>query len=196
MGLKTALFVKDITSGNERMLFDNLNRDAQETWAIFGVHPGFSWTPDGKNIIITAKGGFWNVTVTNTNIKAIPFIAEVEQEITKPFTIKNKVGGDDFNVKVVRHTRVSPNGKKVVFNALGKLYLANADGSGRKRLTKQHNGLEYAPAWSPKGKQIAFTTWSDKQKGRLAVISANGGKPKFMNVSAGHYFNPSWSTDG
>ena len=196
VGLKTALFVKDITSGNERMLFDNLNRDAQETWAIFGVHPGFSWTPDGKNIIITAKGGFWNVTVTNTNIKAIPFIAEVEQEITKPFTMKNKVGGDDFDVKVVRHTRVSPNGKKVVFNALGKLYLANTDGSGRKRLTKQHNGLEYAPAWSPDGKQIAFTTWSDKQKGRLAVISANGGKPKFMNVSAGHYFNPSWSAEG
>ncbi|MEA1882154.1 MAG: amidohydrolase, partial [Candidatus Marinimicrobia bacterium] len=196
VGLKTALFVKDIASGNEQMLFDNLNRDAQETWAIFGIHPGFSWTPDGKNIIITAKGSLWNVTVSNANVKEIPFTAEVAQEITKPFTMKNEVGEDDFDVKVLRHTRVSPNGKKVVFNALGKLYVSNVDGSGRKPLTKQHNGLEYAPAWSPNGKQIAFTTWSDKQKGRLAVVSANGGKPKFMNVPDGHYFDPSWSGDG
>ena len=196
VGLKTALFVKELASGNERMLFDNLNRDAQETWAIFGIHPGFSWTPNGKNIIITAKGGFWNVTVSNANVKPIPFTAEVEQKLTKPYAIKNEVGANAFEVKVLRHTRVSPNGKKVVFNALGKLYVANVDGSGRKRLTKQHNGLEYAPAWSPNGKQIAFTTWSDKQKGRLAVVSGNGGKPKFLKLPAGHYFDPSWSGDG
>lgn len=196
VGLKTALFVKELASGNERMLFDNLNRDAQETWAIFGIHPGFSWTPNGKNIIITAKGGFWNVTVSNANVKPIPFTAEVEQKLTKPYAIKNEVGANAFEVKVLRHTRVSPNGKKVVFNALGKLYVANVDGSGRKRLTKQHNGLEYAPAWSPNGKQIAFTTWSDKQKGRLAVVSGNGGKPKFLKFPAGHYFDPSWSGDG
>tara|TARA_Y100000034_G_scaffold38519_3_gene47379 strand:- start:23732 stop:26977 length:3246 start_codon:yes stop_codon:yes gene_type:complete len=195
VGLKTALFVKDLASGNERMLFDKLNRDAQETWAIFGIHPGFSWTPDGKNIIITAKGGFWNVTVSNGNVKAIPFTAEVSQEVAEPHFIKNNVGGESFNINVLRHTRVSPNKKKVIFNALGKLYVANVDGSGRKRLTKQHNGLEYSPSWSPNGKQIAFTTWSDKQKGRIAVVSGNGGKPIFLKVPTGHYFEPSWSAD-
>ncbi|MBC8346644.1 MAG: PD40 domain-containing protein, partial [Candidatus Marinimicrobia bacterium] len=196
VGLKTALFVKDIASGNEQMLFDNLNRDAQETWAIFGIHPGFSWTPNSKNIIITAKGGFWNVTVSNAMAKTIPFTAEVEQVTTEPFAMRNKVGEEYFDVKVIRNTRVSPNGKKVVFNTLGKLFVSNVDGSERKRLTKQHSGLEYAPTWSPNGKQIAFTTWSDKQKGRLAVVSRNGGKPNFINVPAGHYFNPSWSGDG
>lgn len=196
VGLKTALFVKNLTTGNERKLYDNLNRDAQETWAIFGIHPGFSWTPNGKNIIITAKGSFWNVTVSNGNVKEIPFTAEVNMDITKPYALKNEVGGDDFKVNALRHTRVSPDGKRVVFNALGKLYVVNVDGSNRKRLTKQHNGLEYAPAWSPDGKQIAFTTWSDKQRGRIALVSSNGGKPKFMNVAKGHYFDPSWSSDG
>ena len=196
VGLKTALFVKNLTTGNERKLYDNLNRDAQETWAIFGIHPGFSWTPNGKNIIITAKGSFWNVTVSNGNVKEIPFTAEVNMDITKPYAMKNEVGGDDFKVNDLRHTRVSPDGKRVVFNALGKLYVVNVDGSNRKRLTKQHNGLEYTPAWSPDGKQIAFTTWSDKQRGRIALVSSNGGKPKFMNVAKGHYFDPSWSSDG
>tara|TARA_B100001146_G_scaffold157696_1_gene138845 strand:- start:21 stop:3266 length:3246 start_codon:yes stop_codon:yes gene_type:complete len=196
VGLKTALFVKNLTTGNERKLYDNLNRDAQETWAIFGIHPGFSWTPNGKNIIITAKGSFWNVTVSNGNVKEIPFTAEVNMDITKPYALKNEVGGDDFKVNALRHTRVSPDGKRVVFNALGKLYIVNVDGSNRKRLTKQHNGLEYTPAWSPDGKQIAFTTWSDKQRGRIALVSSNGGKPKFMTVAKGHYFDPSWSSDG
>ena len=196
VGLKTALFVKNLTTGNERKLYDNLNRDAQETWAIFGIHPGFSWTPNGKNIIITAKGNFWNVTVSNGNVKEIPFTAEVNMDITKPYAMKNEVGGDDFKVNALRHTRVSPDGKRVVFNALGKLYVVNVDGSNRKRLTKQHNGLEYTPAWSPDGKQIAFTTWSDKQRGQIALVSSNGGKPKFMNVAKGHYFDPSWSSDG
>ena len=196
VGLKTALFVKNLTTGNERRLYDNLNRDAQETWAIFGIHPGFSWTPNGKNIIITAKGNFWNVTVSNGNVKEIPFTAEVNMDITKPYAMKNEVGGDDFKVNALRHTRVSPDGKRVVFNALGKLYVVNVDGSNRKRLTKQHNGLEYTPAWSPDGKQIAFTTWSDKQRGQIALVSSNGGKPKFMNVAKGHYFDPSWSSDG
>ena len=196
VGLKTALFIKDLATGNERMLYDNLNKDAQETWAIFGVHPGFAWTPDGKNIIITAKGGFWNISVSSGNAKPIPFTAEINMDLTIPYTIKNEVGGDRFKINVLRHTRVSPDGKKVVFNALGKLYIANVDGSGRKLLTKQHNGLEYTPAWSPDGKQIAFTTWSDAKRGQIAIVNINGGKPKFLKLDKGHYFDPSWSSDG
>ena len=196
VGLKTALFIKNLETGNEQMLYDNLNRDAQETWAIFGVHPGFSWTPDGKNIIITAKGGFWNISASSGKAKPIPFTAEINMDITTPHIIKNEVGADQFKINVLRQTRVSPDGKKVVFNALGKLYIANVDGSGRKLLTKQHNGLEYTPEWSPDGKQIAFTTWSDTNRGQIAIVSSNGGKPKFLKLDKGHYFNPSWSSDG
>ena len=54
--LKTVLYLYDVESGIETPMYDNLNRDAQETWAIFGVHPGFSWTPDGSSIVISATG--------------------------------------------------------------------------------------------------------------------------------------------
>jgi len=196
VGLKTALFVKELASGNERLLFDNLNRDAQETWAIFGIHPGYSWTPDGNRLIVSAKGGFWNVNVTQGTANEIQFSADVEQTVTLPATIKNKVGEESFDIKVVRHARVSPDGKKVVFNALGKLYVSNVDGSNRKQLLKQHAGMEYASAWSPDNKKIAFTTWSDQNRGRIAIVKAKGGKPTFLNVPPGHYFDPAWSSDG
>jgi Tol biopolymer transport system component len=43
---KSTLFVKDLESGVERPVWDGLERDMQETWAIHGVYPGMAWTPD------------------------------------------------------------------------------------------------------------------------------------------------------
>ena len=37
---KSVLFVKDLESGIERPVYDGLERDMQETWAIHGVYPG------------------------------------------------------------------------------------------------------------------------------------------------------------
>jgi Tol biopolymer transport system component len=37
---KSTLFVKDVESGIERPVWDGLERDMQETWAVHGVYPG------------------------------------------------------------------------------------------------------------------------------------------------------------
>ena len=44
------VFLKDLGSGEERPLWDGLERDLQEAWAIHGVYPAFDWTPDGATI--------------------------------------------------------------------------------------------------------------------------------------------------
>ncbi len=196
VGLKTALFVKELTSGNERLLFDRLNKDAQETWAMFGVHPGYSWTPDGRYLVISAQGGFWKIDVNSAASQQIPFTADIEQIITAPVKFDNAVGGNMFNVKVVRHARVSPDGKMIVFNALGKLFIADSDGKNRKQLIIENDVFEFSPAWSPDGKKIVFTTWDDEKGGRIGVVKATGGKPKFLTIPPGHYLEPSWSPDG
>ena len=45
---KSTLYVADLASGAERPLYDGLERDMQETWAIHGVYPAMAWTPDNK----------------------------------------------------------------------------------------------------------------------------------------------------
>ncbi|MCH7576038.1 MAG: PD40 domain-containing protein [Candidatus Marinimicrobia bacterium] len=194
--LKTALFVKDLASGDERMLYDNLNRDSQETWSHFGTNPGYSWTPNGKNIIISAKGKFWKVALSSGKATAIPFKAEVEQTLTDAVHFTTPVGGGTFQVKTVLGARVKPRGGEIVFQALGHIYKAKTNGSGRKRLTRQGDHFEYSPAWSPNGKRIALVTWDDVKGGGIAVLSASSGRGKNLPLPQGHYHDPAWSPDG
>ena len=51
---KTKLWVKDFASGVERVVYDDLDRDVQETWAVTGVYPNMAWTPDDKAIVFWA----------------------------------------------------------------------------------------------------------------------------------------------
>src|SRR3546814_10059859 len=44
------LYVKDLASGVEKKIYDALDQDVQETWAVTGVYPNMSWTPDSRDI--------------------------------------------------------------------------------------------------------------------------------------------------
>src|SRR6185369_17120040 len=119
---KTVLYTYDIESGRETPVWDNLNRDAQETWAMFGVHPGFNWTPDDKAVIISAKGHFWKVDIASKQATQIPFNVHVKEQITEAVRFMQDVAPDSFEVKMLRFPTVSPDKKMVVYTALGKLY--------------------------------------------------------------------------
>jgi hypothetical protein len=43
-------------SGAIKPIYDGLDRDMQETWAIHGVYPRMAWTPDNKSIVFWAGG--------------------------------------------------------------------------------------------------------------------------------------------
>src|SRR3712207_7352422 len=49
-------FVKDLRSGEERRVYDDLDQDLQETWAVHGVYPTMDWTPDSRSIVFWAGG--------------------------------------------------------------------------------------------------------------------------------------------
>ncbi|UCG47963.1 MAG: PD40 domain-containing protein, partial [Phycisphaerales bacterium] len=60
---KSTLFLHEIESGAERALYDGLDRDMQETWAINGVYPGIAWTPDGRSIVFWASGRIQRIDI-------------------------------------------------------------------------------------------------------------------------------------
>jgi Tol biopolymer transport system component len=64
---KSTLFVRDLESGRETPLYDGLDRDMQETWAIHGVYPTFAWTPDNRSIVFWSGGKIHRIDVASTS---------------------------------------------------------------------------------------------------------------------------------
>ncbi len=101
----------------------------------------------------------------------------------------------------------SPNGTKIAFysqrdpvpNHEGppqEIYIMNADGSNQKRLTNNTTS-DYCPAWSPDGKQIAFSSfYFTYESVRIEIMNADGsGQTLFIDTPLDDYC-PVWSPDG
>ncbi len=193
--LNSVLYIRNIETGEEWPVYDKLSKDAQETWAIFGVYPGFSWTPDGKSIVISAKGKIWKVNIATKEAVQIPFKVHVKQTITDAVRFPQEVAPDKFDVKMLRWVTVSPDGKSAVFQALGHLYLKSLPNGEPKRLTTDEH-FEYYPSFSPDGQWIVYATWMDGDKGAVYKVKASGGKGTKLTIAKGTYTEPSFSRDG
>jgi Tol biopolymer transport system component/imidazolonepropionase-like amidohydrolase len=194
--LKTVLYLYDVESGKTTPLYDNLNRDAQETWALFGVHPGFSWTPDGKSIVISAKGHIWKIDVKTKQATQILFKVHVKQTITDAVRFPQDVSPEKFDVKMLRWVTVAPNQKSVVYQALGKLWIRPLPNGTPKRVTKDEKNLELYPSFSPDSKWLVYTTWNSSDFGAVYKVPTDGGSQTKLTQQKGTYVEPSFSRDG
>lgn len=196
VALKSVLFLYDIESGRETPLFDNLDHDQQEAWAIFGVYPGFSWTPDNKNIVIWAKGKIWKVDVRTKQAAQIPFNVKTKHSITEAVRFAQNVAPEKFDVKMLRWVTVSPDEKSVVYSALGKLWIRPVPSGTPKRVTKDEKNIELYPSFSPDGRWIVYSTWNDAEMGAIQKVRVDGTSPMKLTPSKGTYVEPSFSPDG
>jgi imidazolonepropionase-like amidohydrolase/Tol biopolymer transport system component len=193
---KTVLYVRDLESGLETPLYDELDRDMQETWAIHGVYPSMAWTPDNKAVVFWAKGRFWRIDVATRAVSEIPFHVKTTRRIQTAVRAKVEVAPKTFDVKMVRWAEVSPAGDRVVFEALGKLWVRDLKGGEPRRLTSQEDHFELYPAWSRDGSQIVYTTWNDETFGSIRVAPAQGGEGRVVSQKPGNYVEPNFSPDG
>jgi imidazolonepropionase-like amidohydrolase/Tol biopolymer transport system component len=192
VGLKSVLFLREIETGREWPIFDGLTRDQQETWSIFGTYPGYSWTPDGKSIVVTAMGKFIRLDVDTRQVTPIPFSAHVKQKVTDAVRFPQKVAPERDTAKLLRWAE--RNGDRIVYSALGKLYVKRGDDAPKKLLDT--NYLEYSPNFSPDGSKITFVTWSDAEKGAVWIVNADGTQARKITTSSDQYANPVFSPDG
>lgn len=196
VGVKSVLFVHDQESGKERALWDGLDHDQQEAWAIFGTYPGFDWTPDGRSIVIWAQGRLWNVDAASGKPAGIPFTATVKQSVTEAVRFAQAVAPDTFDVKMLRWVSVSPDQKQVAYTALGKLYVRALPDGAPRRVTTATDGLELYPSWSPDGRSLVYASYDDDSLGAIRVVAVDGGASRRLTARMGHYIAPRFSPDG
>lgn len=190
------LYVKDLETGEERKIYDGLDQDVQETWAVTGVYPNMGWLPDSKALVLWAGGKIRRVDIASGAASEIPFRITDTRAVIDPPRPPVDVAPAQFQTKMPRSASVSPDGKMVVFESLGKLWVKPTGGGDAKRLTANANAMEAYPGWSRDGSRIAFVSWTDAGLGHIHTVSASGGAETQVTRQPGHYARPRFSPDG
>ncbi len=191
----TKLWVKDLASGIERVVYGALDRDVQETWAVTGVYPDMAWTPGDTAIVFWAGGKLRRVAPDGSGGGIIPFRIDDTRVIVDAVHPQIAVAPDRVTTRMPRWATVSPDGRTVVFETLGKLWTKPVAGGTAVRLTRGSDELELFPSWSRDGRQIVFVGWTDAGLGQIRTIAARGGSPRTVTTLAGHYRRPRFSPD-
>ena len=193
--LQSKLYVRDLESGRDRVVFEHLDKDLQETWAVHGVYPQYAWMPDGKALIVWGEGKIWRAELDGAKASVVPFTAKVEQTINDALRFPQKVYTPEFAVKMLRDVATSPDGKQVAYGALGKIYVRPLP-SGEPRAVTGDEAFAFDPSWSPDGQSIVYTTWTDADYGRVRIMKPDGTAGRDVVTKPGHYIEPSFSPDG
>ncbi len=221
---RTALWIRDLETGDERILMDPITpaaTDHHPSWNI-GVLPGYSWAPDGRSLVITQGGRIRRVHVETGDVETIPFRARVQRTISEMARASRRIADDDFAVRFARTPVTSPDGTRVVFEAAGWLWIeedgegsprrltdaggylaaAGSDGnaapSGAAAMADPHPAdqpLETGPAWSQGGRWVAYTSWDDVHGGHVWKVPAQGGTPTRLTTTPGRYARLAWRPD-
>lgn len=193
---ETGLRLRELATGEERWLAYPIQRDDQESIANMDVLPGYSFTPDSKAVVISYGGEIWRVSLDGAAATKVPIT--VNAEVAVGPSVKFDYPIEDtptFTVKQIRDAVPSPDGKRVAFTALDRIYVADLPSGAPRRLTNQTSG-EYMPTWSPDGQYIAFVSWDDNQGHIMRARSTGGAAAQRLTRVSAYYQQPAWSPDG
>ena len=194
----TGLRLRDLYSQEEKWLLYPVELDVQGAQhASWDLMPGSSFTPDSKFLITTMEGKIWKVSVPDGHRALIPFTAKVEQPMGPAVHSENRIDDDPVQARRISAPKISPDGKNVVFSALGRLWVMGLSKGTPHHLTDADVG-EFEPSWSPDGQFIVYATWENmKEAGHLYRIRASGERsPERLTKKAAFYGYPTYSPGG
>jgi len=190
---KTGLVLRNIRTGDEKWLAYPVQRDEQESIAPLGVLPAMSFTPDSKNLIASYGGKIYSISLDGNVATEIPFSVDVNLDMGPLLSFKYPIKDvEEALATQIRDAKPSPDGSKLAFTALDRLYVMDFPNGTPKRLTK-NDFVEAHPDWSSDGKYLAFTTWKEGG-GHIYKVNVDGRpRPIQLTKQTGAYSYPEWS---
>jgi TolB protein len=143
-----------------------------------------AWSPDGSLIAFTTSTGQWRYGVRAVSVK--------------DRSIRDLIESD------ADYAAWSPDGSRLAFARRSEernydIWVKPIAGGPPTRVTNDE-GMEFQPAWSPDGRQIAYTSYTyvaGKQGATdVFVVSADGSTPRRLTDSEEAEFDPVWTKDG
>jgi Tol biopolymer transport system component len=192
---QTGLRVRDMRSGDDSWLIYPVQRDDQESASTRDLMPGASFTPDSKSLVTSFDGKIWRVAVPSGDATPVPFTAKVDLAVGPKVAFEHPIDEGPVRARQIRFPRLSPDGRKVAFTALERVYVMDYPKGTPKRVSTL-DVAEHHPAWSPDGLHIAYVTWSDTEGGHLYRVPADGGSAERLTRVSSFYSDPVYSPDG
>lgn len=193
---QSTLFLYDLTSGEQIKLYDGLDRDMQETWAIHGVYPTLSWTPDNQHLVFWAGGEIKKLQLKDKTVSTIPFSVNSSKQIQTALRVQQDLDQNQVDAKMLRFVQVSPDGKQAVFTAFGHLYVTDLANPRPRRLTRQTTDFEFYPQFSRDGRELVYVSWNDQNQGAVNILNLRNNRVTKLTSEPGKYIEPTFSPDG
>lgn len=205
----TALRVRNLETGAERWLASAVTRDDQESRASRDTLPRYDFMPDGRSVIVPVGGKLQRIDFETGESRPIPFTAHVQAEIApRVYTPVRVEDGETVRARLIRWPTVSPDGTRLAFSAMNRLYVmdlpsgtprlltsgAASPPPGRSGASDSSEG-EFMPTWSPDGRFLTYVTWTTTG-GHIKRVPAGGGQPETLTGHEGYYLDPVYTPDG
>jgi len=193
----TGLRLRNLETGDERWLVQDIGFNALESWASRDLLPGFAFTPSNDSLVIAYGGKIRRVNLGDGQVANIPFNANVQMAVEPRVTTTAIIDQGPVTARLAKGAVISPDGTQYTFSAFGRLYRMEIADQTPHKLTTQADFGEFHPAWSPDGTWLAYVTWSAAQGGAIWKVPADGSRPaEKLTADNAYYRNPAWSPDG
>ncbi|WP_159947029.1 amidohydrolase family protein [Polaribacter septentrionalilitoris] len=189
---KSVLYIHELETGKEYPIYEDLSKDQSEAWAVFGVYPHFAWMPNNKEIVFWSQGKINSINIDTKEVSNIPFQVNQQIKLAQTHRVKRKVFKTEFTSKMIKDVQTSPNGKTIVFTALGHVYKKNLPDGIITRVTTLLD-FEAEPSFSADGNSILFVTWNDEELGAIYQINLDGTGLVKITKEKGIYRTPKFN---
>ena len=193
-GAQTGLRIRDLETGADRWLSFPVDPDSQMGGYYNDLIPRIAFLPGDKEVLTAIGGKLMRIRIADGARSPVPFTAPVDLAVHPNTRVEVPDETGPVRVRVIQAPRLSPDGSRIAFAALGKLYLQDRAG-GVPRAVSGVEGMAFQPSWTPDGRSIVYVTWSG-EGGTLWSIPAGGGKPRRLLQAAAFYSEPAVSPDG
>ena len=183
----TSLRIRDMDSGDEHWLVENIQRDDMESRFTRDILPNMTFTPDSRSLIAAWGGKIRRVDIPSGQAADIPFTADVETQLGALAKFDYPINDSTITVAQIRGARPSPDGRRLAFTALDKLWIMDLPSGTPRRLTRSpHETGEHSPVWSPDGRFITYITWTNQGGDihRIAAGNANATPDRLTRQTA------------
>lgn len=189
----TGLRIRDLATGEDQWLLYPIDRDGHNGGYYANLLPRYTFAHNDRSLILSVGGKIRRLDIQTRSLSDIPFTAHVQLDVGPQTRIEQREESGPVRVRVIQTPRQSPDGKSIVFSALGQLYRLELKPDARPRAL----GAGYQPSWSPDASRIVFVTWTARDGGQIWSMPASGrGARKQLTKAPAFYTEPVFSPDG